>query len=259
MTPRIVATLLPLLLTTSAEAVQLHFEAWPTPSSETCPAPCYEMRMFLQINPRDTERIIQAIQMDIDIGAGAIATQLPVPPQRNDNAGPGNVHARYDGTRIVGVPWNLASVVGSSPNAGFDALMIHAADATFTVEGVAELVDDPSTSCANVNQCSFVSEALALNRVYLGFMNVTRSAELPPGVPPGHGHAGPPFGYEHSPPPGVPFFTVYVANITGNGDAVEALARGGGGAGSVEYLPEPSTGFVLPFALAMLVAMRLRA
>jgi hypothetical protein len=246
-----------LLLAPRARAVQLHFEAWPTLSSETCPAPCYQMRMFLQVDPWDMQQSIQAIQMDIRVGDGAVPAELPIHPARNDNAGPGNVHARSDGTRNVGVPWDLVSVVAQSPTEGFDALMVHAASDSFTVEALTDSLNNPDTTCADTDGCGFVEEALALNRVYLGFMNITRSAELPSGQGPGHGHTGPIFGYENWPQPGVPFFIVQVGNIYGIGDAPELLAQYGGDTGFVLFLPEPTTASVVAFALAMLVAMRI--
>jgi hypothetical protein len=163
-----------LLVATSAEAVQLHFEAWPAPSSETCTAPCYQVRMFLQVEPSDSDQDILAIQMNVDVRSGAVPAQLPVHPQRNSNAGSGNIQIGATGTATVNVPWDLSSAVAKSPLEGFDATLVHAADVTFTVGGLADLLDDPSTSCVDdVSKCAFVLEALEKHRIYLGFFNVT--------------------------------------------------------------------------------------
>src|SRR5262249_48346896 len=145
-----------------------------------------------------------------------------VPPTQNDNAGPANVHARSVGTQNVGVPWDLGlSTVGRSPTEGFDALMVHAATLPFTVQALAGFIQDPGTSCTDAEKCSCVEDALALNRVSLGFMNVTRTSP-PTGFIP---HPGPAFGTDYAPAPrDVPFFLVRVWNIVGNGDAVQRLA-----------------------------------
>jgi hypothetical protein len=251
MTPmaRIIGALLPLLLATSARAIELHFEAWPTASGETCVAPCYQMRMFLQVNPWDPHQQINSLLMDIDIQSGAVPAQLPVFPARDDNAGPGNVHTRFN----ANLPWNLSSAVAKSPTEGFHALMVHAARTAFTVQGLADLVDDPSTNCADLDKCGFVEEALAQHRVYLGFINVTRAGS--PSTD-GQPHDDPIFGADT--PQGVPFFVVRVGNLTGTGDAVEAagdLVRSGG-TGWIPFLPEPSPALLLVAALAAMVELR---
>jgi hypothetical protein len=248
MIARTIATLLPLLLATSAQAVQLHFEAWPTPSPETCPAPCYQMRMFLQVDPWDLAQQIGAIQMDVRVVEGAFPAQLASFPDRNANSDQGNVHSGN-------LPWNLTSAVARSPAMNFDARMVHAASSPFSVEGLADRVSDPATTCIDSRKCGFVEEALALNRVYLGFINVTRST---PPFEPGQPEAAPIFGAEFR-PQGVPFFIVRVGNVAGTGDAVEALARYAGGDGFVLFMPEPSTALVLVLALTPMVARRVRA
>jgi hypothetical protein len=211
------------------------------------------MRMFLQIDPLDMQRDIQAIQMDIRIAEGAIPAELPVHPARNDNTGPGNVHAHSVGGHSVGVPWALASVIAKSPTENFDALMVHAGSGDFIPEQLADLVDDPGTSCTDTVRCAFVEDALAHSRVYLGFMNVTRtgSASIY-----GNPHDDPIFGADR---PSGPFFIVQVGNIEGIGDAAEAardLVLYYGGTGWIAFLPEPSTVFVLGCTLAMLVPLR---
>lgn len=245
-----------LLLANGALATELHFEAWPTASSEACPAPCYQMRMFLQVNPWDHEQNIRGIQMDVRIGDGAISSQLPVHPDRNDNAGSGNAHIRSVGASSIRVPWDVVSAVARSPATGFDGLALHLASSDFTVRQLAALVNGPSTSCEDVDECDFIEAALARNRVYLGFMNVTRGAPLPefdPGLP----HGGPAFNYQDR-PRAVPFFIVYVQNIVGLGSALEAqpFSQAPFGTGFVVFMPEPSMTSALMLALSMILVLR---
>ena len=99
----------------AARAFELYLETVPTTSGDTCPEPCYQVRMFVEDPTRNFE--IQAVQFDIDLESGGTPALLPIPPATNSNAAPGNVNVEGPDENIIVVPWNLSSTVGRSASA----------------------------------------------------------------------------------------------------------------------------------------------
>jgi hypothetical protein len=71
-------------------------------------------------------------------------------------------------------PWDLATTVGKSPNAGYDALLVNAASRPFTVNSVQAQLD---AACGG--SCPLAEASLALNRLYLGRFNATLTDDDP--------------------------------------------------------------------------------
>jgi hypothetical protein len=241
-----------------AQALAMHFEAWPAPAGETCSAPCYQVRMFLQVHPWEAALDIQSLQMDVGVYNGADPAQLFTPPDENNgNSGPGNILVRYPtgvGSQIRSgpLPWNLSSTVARSPTVGRDALMVHAADQPFTLASLSARLLSPETLCFDPDSaaCDFVLEAIAQGRIYLGFFNVTRTDAA-------HLYADCHY-WSCDAPPGTRYFDLMVSGITGDGELAEMLAGFSGVHGSVPFLPEPSAAVLLGMALLLVAAHRSR-
>jgi hypothetical protein len=248
------------LVPAGARALGLHFEAWPTPASGICAAPCYQVRMFIQVQPYEATLEIQSIQMDVGAGNGADPAELFTPPDENNgNSGPGNILVRYPtgvGSQIRSgpLPWNLSSTVARSPAAGSDVRMVHAAGEPFTLASLSARLLSPETSCFDPDSaaCDFVLQAIAEGRIYLGFFNVTPREDATE-YPRSH------YVFFWDALPETRFFDVSVVGITGSGEVIEFLAGLSGLTGSVPLLPEPSAAVLLGVALLALVALRLRS
>jgi len=149
----------------SVQAAQIVFDPVAAPAEQvgaSCPAPCFNVRMFFEDPTRNLE--IHALQFDVAITGGGTAAHLPVPPASSAQAANGNFGA---------APWSLSATVGRSPDAGFDALVVNAAAEPFSVDSVQTLFD---AGCSGPN-CSFIGAGLASNRIYLGRFNATLTGD----------------------------------------------------------------------------------
>jgi hypothetical protein len=203
----------------------LVFEPVPVAATSICPAPCYEVRVFIEDSSREVD--IQAIQMDIDIGAGALPVAYPVPPATNSNAGDANaIYLDEDEERLVVSPWDLSATVGKSPS-GFDVLLVAAASFAFDLTTLAA-ARTAFEGCAPARACAILEDADARNLVYLGRFKLTRDGAAPA-------------------------FEVRVSGISGVGPLVEAVEylQNYGRPGLVPYpAPEPELALLLGAALA---------
>lgn len=164
---RVAFTLLAAALTSaaSADAAKIVFETVEAPSAqvgESCPAPCFNVRMYFEDPTRNLE--IQALQFDVAIVSGVTAAKLPVPPASSNQAASGNVG---------GAPWTLSATVGKSPREEFDALVVNAAAAPFTLSSAQAWFD---AGCEGAN-CSILGDGLAADRLYLGRFNATLTGD----------------------------------------------------------------------------------
>lgn len=151
------------------------FEPVAVAATSICPAPCYEVRVYIEDASREVD--IQAIQMDIDIGAGALPVVYPVPPVANTNAATAN--ATYSDAESGAIlPWDLSATLGASPSAGFDVLLVDAASAPFDLTTLASR-RAAFGSCAPAKTCAIHADADARNLVYLGRFNLTRDGAAP--------------------------------------------------------------------------------
>jgi len=246
----------------------LEFEAWPTPATEICAAPCYQVRMFVEDQLGELQ--LQAFQMDVEVRVGAIPAILPMPPATNANADGGNI-ALHNPTGDVEFPWDIVSLVRMSPTVP-GALILAASGDLLTVASLASVLNTPGTVCIDdPAKCALIADAIHRSRIYLGFFNVTQHEDLI-GDGSGSGACPEPFlGRYCGVPPVGPYFMVQVHNVQGvvyvtppsgqtltGGDALAALLFNEAQPPIyyVSLLPEPTPALLLVGVLALLVPLR---
>jgi len=156
-------------LSAAAQAATIVFEPVAATASTTCPAPCFNIRMFLEDPTRSVQ--LTAIQFEVDV----INATAVVAPAANVQ-GPNTSITDIDDVTTV-APFPLSATVGASPTAGFDVLVVHASDTAYTVDSLAALrnagAPDPVAGCSPSGACAIQLAGLQANRIYLGRFNVT--------------------------------------------------------------------------------------
>jgi hypothetical protein len=180
------------------------FEAARTPASSICADPCYQVRIYVE-----GHSFIYAIQMDLAVWAGARTAELPFYPETNSNADDGNVTFLPDPAsgideRVL-FPWSFTAIA-RSPRPGFDALLLNEAidswSGPVSVESVEGYLRSIGPTCAPIETCQIIEDAVARDRIYLGRFNVTRAND-----------------------PHAPDFAVRLDGVVVAGGSVESLAQ----------------------------------
>jgi hypothetical protein len=158
-----------------------------------CPAPCFEINMWLQTEAGEEALPIQSIQMDVGISDGGVAADFWTPPDENNGTtDDGTVGVKYRPTStatkqtITELPWNLSSTVAQSPAAGFDARIVHAASNPFTMTSLNATMNlsngtglpaltDPTCSAGELDPelCELVRTRATQGQIFLGMFKAT--------------------------------------------------------------------------------------
>jgi hypothetical protein len=153
----------------------------------SCPAPCFEVRVFLD-DPSGTLEV-EAIQLDIGV-TGATLVNLPqvggsgAQPALNVGSPNGSISAQ-DGSidPPLSYPWNLNAAIATSPTPGsyvLFALAIDRLDPTknlltmdpLTVQRMLAVRNDANLQCVGA-ACGIMLNGLLNSRIYAGRFNIS--------------------------------------------------------------------------------------
>jgi hypothetical protein len=176
-------------ITSSSRAAVLIFEQGPDRTGldpALCPAPCFEINMWLGTSGAEAFLVIQAIQMDIAIADGGTVAALWTPfAENNGTTDDANVGVRLRspiGTRVLELPWTLSSTVAKSPVPEFDVRLVHAADNPFTARSLDAEINAPlgpgplpTPACVDSDPdlCELVRTRIGQGQIFLGRFNAT--------------------------------------------------------------------------------------
>jgi hypothetical protein len=245
----VLASAVALQISSSSRAAVLIFEQGPDRfglDPALCPAPCFEINIWLRTTPAEALLTIQAIQMDIVMGDGGTVASLWTPPAENNGAtDDAKVSVRIRtvfGPRTFELPWSLSSTVARSPVAGFDVRLVHAAsdpftarslDATLNAPPVPGLLPTPACVDSDPELCEFVRTRAGQGQIFLGRFNATVTGT-----------------------------SIRYDNLVGDGSLIARLPARGPACDFIEgycTIPEPPSTIGLGSALAGLVFLRRRS
>jgi hypothetical protein len=154
----------------SGDPATLYFQAVATPATATCPAPCFEIRMFLESTDRDLE--VQGVEVDVDVVGSATVAALPVPPAINANAERATTILELPDGNFLTAPWDLTSLVAASALPGFDAVAVGASSEPYSVAEI-HAIRASYDICTPGKRCAIQLAGLGASRIYLGRFNLT--------------------------------------------------------------------------------------
>jgi hypothetical protein len=146
------------------------FQALPRAGTSICPAPCYEIRMYYE--DQNTTYELRSLSFEARVRGSATVGTLPVPPATNGNVATGNVSLFEADQSIVQFPWDLAALIGRSPNNPNVPLSLFATNNPVSIRSARQR-RAAAVDCGPPRICTIQLDGLAESRLYLGRFNVT--------------------------------------------------------------------------------------
>jgi hypothetical protein len=153
------------VISSSAQAASLFFQAVPRSPTAPCQPDCYELRAFYEDSSRGLS--IQTLDLFMHL-LGMEAVGLPL--SRPTNARANTILVDSNGDGVSNFPWGLANLVGFSSMPGFEILLLDVSAVLFEVDSMQATHDALNAECDSV--CALQREGLAANRILLGRFDV---------------------------------------------------------------------------------------